>query len=240
MAGVRPFTAGDRLRRIDWRISLRTRQLHVVSTLSDRDTTVFVLIDVAAEAGTPGAFDGRADRAGQLGTGGRRDRRPLPAPGATGVGLLEHGYAARALRPAAGHRHYLTALEWLLDVRPTRGAAVTDSDHRIPPQALLIVLTPLIDGRSTAMLTRLARTGRSLIAIDTMPAGHPRGDHRIRSDAAGRDNRGCTRVAPPDRPRDCGTTSGPTPSRGCATTACRWCRGPGRAASTRCSGRCRG
>jgi uncharacterized protein (DUF58 family) len=170
MAGVRAFAPGDRLRRIDWRISLRTRQLHVVSTLSDRDTPVFVLIDVIHEAGTPDAFDApptALDNAVRAAAAianhylNRGDR----------VGLLEHGHAARYLRPAAGRRHYLAALEWLLDVRPIRGATVPENvnDHRIPPQALLIVLTPMVDVRSTAMLARLASTGRSVIAIDTMP-----------------------------------------------------------------------
>ncbi len=170
MAGVRMFAPGDRLRRIDWRISLRTRELHVVSTLSDRDTQVFVLIDVMQEAGTPasiGSAPSALDTAVRAAAAianhylHRGDR----------VGLLEHGHAARYLRPGAGHRHYLTALEWLLDVRPVRGAAVEAqmNDQRIPPRALLIVLTPLVDRRSMAMLAQFARSGRSVIAIDTMP-----------------------------------------------------------------------
>ncbi len=170
MAGVRPFAPGDRLRRIDWRISLRTRELHVVSTLSDRDTPVFVLIDVVQEAGTPAsirespsALDTAVRAAAAIANHylHRGDR----------VGLLEHGHTARYLRPGSGHRHYLAVLEWLLDVRPTRGAAVDSrvDDPRIPPRALLIVLTPLVDARSMTMLAQLARSGRSVIAVDTMP-----------------------------------------------------------------------
>jgi hypothetical protein len=51
-----------------------------------------------------------------------------------------------------------------------RGAApATVNDQRIPPRALLIVLTPLVEARSMAMLAQFARSGRSVIAIDTMP-----------------------------------------------------------------------
>jgi hypothetical protein len=32
------------------------------------------------------------------------------------------------------------------------------------------VLTPLLDRRSVAMLARLARSGRSVVAVDTLPA----------------------------------------------------------------------
>jgi uncharacterized protein (DUF58 family) len=60
LAGVRPFAPGDRLRRIDWRVSLRTRDLHVASTLSDRDAEVLLLLDVLGEAGDSGGVKGKA------------------------------------------------------------------------------------------------------------------------------------------------------------------------------------
>ena len=41
-------------------MSLRTRQLHVAATLSDRDAEVVVLLDVLAEAGRSGGVDGAA------------------------------------------------------------------------------------------------------------------------------------------------------------------------------------
>ncbi|MGH8882208.1 MAG: DUF58 domain-containing protein, partial [Stackebrandtia sp.] len=51
LAGVRQFQPGDRLRRIDWRVSLRQRELHVNSTLSERDAEVVIVLDVLHEAG---------------------------------------------------------------------------------------------------------------------------------------------------------------------------------------------
>ena len=60
LAGVRRYGPGDRLRRVDWRVTLRTRELHVAHTLSDRDAEVVVLLDVLQEAGQSGGIHGAA------------------------------------------------------------------------------------------------------------------------------------------------------------------------------------
>ncbi|MGI5525533.1 DUF58 domain-containing protein [Micromonospora sp. CA-259024] len=172
LAGVRIFAPGDRLRRIDWRVSLRARQLHVASTLSDRDAEVVVLLDVLAEAGRSGGV-GRA--ASVLDTTVRATAAIAEHYLHRGdrVSLLEYGPAARRLRPAAGRRQYLTVLEWLLDVR-VRSSSHEPYDQVFGPQllssdALVVVLTPLLDERSAQMLARLTRAGRFVVAVDTLP-----------------------------------------------------------------------
>src|SRR5262249_38914575 len=89
------------------------------------------------------------------------------------VSMLEYGFRARRLRPATGRRQYLTVLEWLLDVRPAGGAyepsAGAFGTHLLSANALVIVLTPLVDQRSAAMVARLARSGRFVVAVDTLP-----------------------------------------------------------------------
>ena len=173
LAGVRVFAPGDRLRRIDWRVSLRARQLHVAATLSDRDAEVVVLLDVLAEAGRSGGVNGPASvldttvrAAAAIGEHylHRGDR----------VAMLEYGPAARRLRPATGRRQYLTVLEWLLDVH-AESSPHEPYDQVFGPQvlssdALVVVLTPLLDERSAQMLARLARGGRFVVAVDTLPA----------------------------------------------------------------------
>ncbi|PWR09136.1 DUF58 domain-containing protein [Micromonospora sicca] len=176
LAGVRVFAPGDRLRRIDWRVSLRARQLHVAATLSDRDAEVVVLLDVLAEAGRSGGVNGPASvldttvrAAAAIGEHylHRGDR----------VAMLEYGPAARRLRPATGRRQYLTVLEWLLDVH-AEASPHEPYDQVFGPQvlsvdALVVVLTPLLDERSAQMLARLARGGRFVVAVDTLPADLP-------------------------------------------------------------------
>lgn len=170
LAGVRMFAPGDRLRRIDWRVSLRTRQLHVVSTLSDRDAEIVVLLDLLHEAGRSG------------GVHGRRSVLDLTVRAAAGiaehylhrgdrVSFVEYGGFSRRLRSSSGHRHFITTLEWLLDVRSRGGmeSPTLFGGHVLSPNALVVVLTPLIDARSAAMLARMARGGRFVVAVDTMP-----------------------------------------------------------------------
>ncbi|TDC72212.1 DUF58 domain-containing protein [Micromonospora sp. KC606] len=176
LAGVRVFGPGDRLRRIDWRVSLRARQLHVAATLSDRDAEVVVLLDVLAEAGRSGGVRGAASVLDTTVRAAAAIAEHYLHRGDR-VALLEYGPAARRLRPATGRRQYLTVLEWLLDTR-AESSPHEPYDQVFGPQllsadALVVVLTPLLDERSAQMLARLARGGRFVVAVDTLPADLP-------------------------------------------------------------------
>lgn len=185
LAGVRMFAPGDRLRRIDWRVSLRARELHVAATLSERDAEVLLLLDVLHEAGSSG---------GVHGTPSVLDTSVRAAAGIAQhylhagdrVALLEYGLRARRLRAAAGRRHYLTVLEWLLDVDVHAGGYEPPPEavgpQAVPASALVVVLTPLLDHRATGMVARLARAGRFVVAVDTLPPDLPcsrRGDWAV-------------------------------------------------------------
>ncbi|MFV2101726.1 DUF58 domain-containing protein [Micromonospora sp. LOL_024] len=172
LAGVRVFAPGDRLRRIDWRVSLRARQLHVASTLSDRDAEVVVLLDVLAEAGRSGGIAGTASVLDTTVRAAAAIAEHYLHRGDR-VALLEYGPSARRLRPATGRRQYLTVLEWLLEVR-AQSSPHEPYDQVFGPQllsadALVVVLTPLLEERSAQMLARLARSGRFVVAVDTLP-----------------------------------------------------------------------
>ena len=59
-AGIRPFAPGDRLRRISWPVSLRTRELQVVTTRAEQDASVLIVVDALRDIGVSGGVDGRA------------------------------------------------------------------------------------------------------------------------------------------------------------------------------------
>lgn len=173
LAGVRPFQAGDRLQRINWRVTRRTGELHVNATLSDRDAEVLLLLDVRHEAGVSGGVDGGAS---VLDASVRAAAALVEHYAHQGdrVALLELGSRLRRLRSGTGRMHFLAAMEWLVGV-DTAPSGLAPGSRLVarglhPPSALVIVLSPLLDRGSASLLAMLARAGRSLVAVDTLPA----------------------------------------------------------------------
>ena len=170
LAGVRPFVAGDRLRRINWPVSTRTGALHVTSTFSERDVEVVVVLDSSVEIGeslgegsSASTIDQAVRAAGSIAEHYLRngDR----------VGLLDLARPSRPIRSRAGRSQLNNILEILLEVRPGQlglhGAQRALS--RIPANALVIVLSPLLSDEVGEALAGLTRAGRSMIVVDTMP-----------------------------------------------------------------------
>jgi uncharacterized protein (DUF58 family) len=172
LADVRPFQAGDRLRRINWRVTGRTGEIHVNSTLPDRDADVVLVLDARHEAGRSGGVGGPASVLDATVRAAAAIMEHYAHQGDR-VALVELSTRLRRLPAGTGRRHFLAALDWLLQisVRPT---GLLPGDRLFtrglqPVQALLIVLTPLLDYHSAWLLAGLARTGRPLVAVDTLP-----------------------------------------------------------------------
>ncbi|GAA1687145.1 hypothetical protein GCM10009830_38360 [Glycomyces endophyticus] len=172
LAEVRLYQPGDRLRRIDWRTSMRTQDLYVNATLSERDTDVTLVLDLQVEAGASGGVDGAASIADLT----------VRAAGAVAshyalqgdrVACVEFGARSRRMRAGAGRRHAAATLRWL--------AAVEVPPDPIPPspdlmrrqlagqRGLNVVFTPLLTDRSIALVAALARAGRPVLCVDTLP-----------------------------------------------------------------------
>lgn len=168
LAEVRQYQPGDRLRRIDWRTSMRQRELYVNTTLSERDADVVLVMDVLHDAGAaPGQptimdITVRAVAALAEHYAHQGDR----------VSIVEFGSRMRRMRPGTGRRHYLAARHWLTDTRVSGGMGASMERclrGAVAPGAVVVMLTPLIDHRSTDGLARLARTGHPLLTVDTLP-----------------------------------------------------------------------
>ncbi len=168
-AGTRAFGPGDRPRRINWRTTLRTGELQVNATLTDRAAEVLVLVDSLHNAGVPGSAI--LDVAVRLAAG---ITEHYLAAGDT-VGLVEYGGKNRTLEPAAGRRQLARAREWLLDVSPPLSAAAPAAARWLASlhtaRALVIALTPLLDEEAAACLAVLRRRGAAVLAVDTLPDG---------------------------------------------------------------------
>ena len=174
LAGVRRYGPGDRLRRVDWRVTLRTRELHVAHTLSDRDAEVVVLLDVLHEAGRSGGIHGAASVLDTTVRAAAAITEHYLRQGDR-VALLEYsGQPAAPARGGRAARSCRRSSSGCCTPGPASGAAdppVFGIDpHLIPGSALVVVLTPMLAPQSAEMIATLARAGRVVVAVDTLGA----------------------------------------------------------------------
>jgi len=172
LAGIRPFAAGDRLRRINWRVSLRSRDLHVVDTYSEQDSGVLLVVDAYADlgvstgiAGVPSSLDVSVRAAAALAEHHLRqgDRVGLRVLGRTPswVGL---GSGQGHLRRLQGTLAEVTAGDTLDEDVPSLRLGVTEG-------TFVILLSPVLHPVVGSLALTLAESGVDLVVVDALPAG---------------------------------------------------------------------
>ena len=171
LAGVRPFRTGDRLRRINWSVSARTRELHVTSTWSDRDTEVVILLDTGGEIGISEGIDGRSS---SLDTAVRAAASIAEHYLRHGdrVRLIDTGNLVRGVRSGSGRGHLRRILDTL--VHADRKGRQQDEEqlarrNRIRSDSLVLVLSPLLRQVMLGYVVTLVHSGCTVIAVDTLP-----------------------------------------------------------------------
>ncbi|WP_344209734.1 DUF58 domain-containing protein [Kribbella sancticallisti] len=171
LAGVRPFRTGDRLRRINWAVSARTRELHVTSTWSDRDTEVVILLDTGGEVGISEGIDGRSS---SLDTAVRAAASIAEHYLRHGdrVRLIDTGTVVGGVRAGSGRAHLRRILDVL--VHADRKSRQQDGQqlarrHRIRADSLVLVLSPLLREGILGYIVTLVHSGCTVIAVDTLP-----------------------------------------------------------------------
>ena len=166
-ADLRPFAVGDRVRRVNWRASARRRELWVNEYHPERNADVVVFLDSFAAAGN--ARESTLDRAVRgaaaiiAGYLRHKDR----------VGFVSFGGRVNWLQPQSGTAQLYRVVEALLDTEIVlhyawRGVSVLPR-QTLPPKALVIALTPLLDERVADALLDLRARGFDLAVIDVSP-----------------------------------------------------------------------
>jgi uncharacterized protein (DUF58 family) len=166
VAGVRPFQPGDRLRRINWRVTARTGDLHVTATYSDRDTEVLLVLDSGQDLGR------RPETS--LDTGVRAAAAVAEHYLRAGdrVGFVDLGRPQRPVPARNGRNHLVRMLDVLLDAKPQGGGALpslAEVAYLGSTDALVVLLSPLATVEALAAVATLSRSGRSVVAVDTLP-----------------------------------------------------------------------
>jgi uncharacterized protein (DUF58 family) len=162
-ADIRRFSSGDRMKRINWAVSQRTRVLHVNQFYTERSSDIIILLDSFVNIGRrPDAgLDYCLRAAAGLARGYLRqyDR----------VGLMDYGGWIHWTRPAAGQTQYAVLLRALSRVTISPTDFIQDlakfAERMLPSHASIIALTPLADERFAGMVSRLAEQGRDVILL---------------------------------------------------------------------------
>lgn len=167
-ADIRAFAPGDRVRRINWRVSARRGSLHVNEQHPERNSDVVLLLDSFTEArraGEPGTLD-LAVRAAATLAGRYLEQKDR-------VGLVSFGGTLNWLLPGGGPVQLYRVVDALLDTQIVlsyawKGVAVIPP-RTLPPKALVIALTPLLDERAVGTVLDLRARGFDLAVLEVSP-----------------------------------------------------------------------
>ena len=166
-ADLRPFVAGDRVRHINWRATARRGELWINEQHPERNSDVILFVDTFSEASSEGrstldlAVRGAASLAARYLR--HKDR----------VGFVTFGGMLNWLLPSTGTPQLCRIIDSLLDTQIVLNYAWKDIHvlpHRtLPPQALVIAMTPLLDDRAVGALLDLRARGFDLVVVEVAP-----------------------------------------------------------------------
>lgn len=170
MSGIRPFTVGDKLRRIHWRHSLRTGELHTIVSDAEEDAAVLLVVDATADHGCSG---GVGDTESTLDVSVRAAAQIAEHHLRIGdrVGLRVVGGGSAVIPLSTGTRHSYRILGALARTRPApvRRGELSRLVLRAPPGTVVLALTPLLDPHVADVAAFAARSGHDVVVVDTMP-----------------------------------------------------------------------
>jgi uncharacterized protein (DUF58 family) len=171
-ADIRPFRPGDRLRRISWRVSVRSRELHVTTSPAEEDSGVLLVVDALGDHGQSGGLDGAASSLDQSVRAAAAvaehhiragDRVGLRIVGGDG-GLLGFGAGTRQLR---------AVFDLLAGVRAGElpDGVAKRLQLRVTGGSVVFVFSPMLGQTIVTATASLVQRALPVVVIDTLPPG---------------------------------------------------------------------
>jgi len=184
-SGVREYVPGDRQRSINWAASTRRGRLQVNTFAAERSQDVVLLVDSTSDVGQPGSS--ALDLA--LRAAGAAARAYTDARDRVGVITYQWG-GSNWLAPGLGRRQVYRIIDSMLAspvLANTGGYARGASFSRLPraalpPGALVVVFSPLLDQRFVEALRDMRERGFSMLVVDvlnTEPPARRRAEDRM-------------------------------------------------------------
>ena len=166
-ADLRPFVPGDRIRRINWRATARRGEPWVNETHPERNSDIVIFLDTFVEARSTeeGTLDLAVRAASSLAAHYLREKDR--------VGVVSFGGVLNWLTVSSGLVQFYRILDSLLDAEIFLSYAWKDINllpvRTLPPDALVIALSPLLDERAVRSLLDLRARGVDLAIVEISP-----------------------------------------------------------------------
>jgi len=163
-ADLRPFVPGDRVRHVNWRASARRGELWVNEHHPERNADVVVFVDSFAEGrrGRVSTLDFSVRAAASLVAAYLREKDR--------VGFVSFGGVLNWLLPGTGTIQLYRIVDAMLDTQIVLSYAWKAIDvippRTLPPHALIVALTPMLDERSVNVLLDIRRRGFDLVVVE--------------------------------------------------------------------------
>ncbi len=170
LSEVRAFRPGDRLARINWRVTSRTRQLHTNATFTEQDTEVLIVTDTTAdiipapwaEPGAPTSLDMTVRATSAIA------RHYLRA--GDRVSLFDLGHLIGPVPAGSGPRQLRVLTDALSRARRDDGTSRPVRRLRsVRSGTLAVVCTPLLNPATISQIGDLVAHGADVIVVDTLP-----------------------------------------------------------------------
>lgn len=186
---VREFTPGDRVRRIDWRVTARRGTLHVRRTATDADADVVLCMDTRMDLQPDAATWGLPSASGSGAAACRGSSLDLAVRSAVSVAsaYLRHGDRVAlvdlarprtSVRAGSGRRQLLR-----IRMQASRVEVAHDASRlmlrpsAVPVGAVVVVISPFVDPAIAELTVALRRRGADVLAVDVLP-------RQLRTDAS--------------------------------------------------------
>ena len=169
--GVREYVPGDRQRSINWPASTRRGRLQVNTFAAERSQDVVLLVDATSDVGVPGTSALDLELRGAAAAA----RAYLEARDRVGVITYQWG-GASWLVPGLGRRQVYRIIDSMLasDAQWARGESFRRLPRAaLPPGALVVVFSPLLDQRFVEILRDMRERGFSMLVVDVLNAEPP-------------------------------------------------------------------
>jgi len=147
---------------VNWRVTARRGEMWVNQRHPDRNADVVLFLDVFSDEHLDDAVRAASMLLTQYLHG--RDR----------VGLVSYGGTVRWVQPAGGLRQLYRMVDALIESQIFENAATRGVDvlpaRALPPNAMVLALSPLEDERMVAALVDLRHRGRDVAVLEISPS----------------------------------------------------------------------